>query len=46
LSRASATPMLAIIVPSTRFAVASVSRAASPVKPSLMSGGSILSARM
>src|SRR5689334_21997052 len=46
LSVASATAMLRIIVPSMRFAPASLSRAASASKPCFTSGGSRLSARM
>src|SRR5205823_11085413 len=42
----SATRMLVIIVPSTCFAVASVSCPASRAKPSFTSGGRIFSARM
>jgi hypothetical protein len=38
--------MFRIIVPSMRFAPASVSAEASASKPRLMSGGSALSARM
>jgi hypothetical protein len=45
-SVSSATLMLVIMVPSTFFAVASVSPAARRWKPSLMSGGRIFSARM
>jgi len=46
LSVSSATAMLRIMVPSMRFAPASVSAAASVAKPRLMSGGSSFSARM
>ncbi len=46
LSVRSATPMFSIIVPRTRCAVASVSRASRPSKPRLMSSGRIFSARM
>src|ERR1700741_2815529 len=46
LSVSSATAMLRIMVPSMRFAPASVSAAASRSKPRLMSGGSSFRARM